>query len=97
VLNAAKENPVLKRAMIDEATKADQELVDPLLHFRNRGRSAGNHWTSTRNNAAFGTDYFTRTAVAKSNIFVNAAAKPSTCTRILIQMGSDFRERTGTR
>ncbi|VXC94298.1 conserved exported hypothetical protein [Burkholderia sp. 8Y] len=75
VLTAAKDDPALKRAMIDEATKADQELVDPLLQFRNWGRPAGNHWTTTRNNAAFGTDYFTRTAVAKSNILVNAAAE----------------------
>ena len=30
------------------------------------------NWSTTSNNAAFGTDYFTRTAVAKSNILVNA-------------------------
>jgi arylsulfatase A-like enzyme len=29
------------------------------------------NWTTTTNGAAFGTDYFTRTAVARSNIFVN--------------------------
>ncbi|MFL9919177.1 DUF1254 domain-containing protein [Paraburkholderia fungorum] len=72
VLAAAKNDPALKHAMIDEATKAEKALIDPLLQFRNWGRPAGNHWTSTQNNAAFGTDYFTRTAVAKSNILVNA-------------------------
>jgi hypothetical protein len=29
------------------------------------------NWTTQNNGAAFGTDYFTRAAVAKSNIFVN--------------------------
>ncbi len=29
------------------------------------------HWTTVINSAEFGTDYYTRTAVAKSNIFIN--------------------------
>jgi len=72
VLAAAKADPTLKTAMADEAAKAEKELVDPLLQFRNWGVSVGNNWSSTSNNAAFGTDYFARTAVAKSNILVNA-------------------------
>jgi len=75
VLAAAQKNPVLKTAMIDEATKAERELVDPLLQFRNWGVQLANNWSSTSNNAAFGTDYFARTAVAKSNILVNAPAE----------------------
>lgn len=75
VLSAASNDPALKRAMIDEATKTEKELIDPLLQFRNWGLPVGNHWTTTQNNAAFGTDYFTRTAVAKSNILVNAPAE----------------------
>ncbi|MFM0393073.1 DUF1254 domain-containing protein [Paraburkholderia phytofirmans] len=75
VLAAASNDPALKRAMIDEATKTEKELIDPLLQFRNWGLPVGNHWTTTQNNAAFGTDYFTRTAVAKSNILVNAPAE----------------------
>lgn len=71
LLDTAKRDPVLKAAMIDEATKAEKELVDPLLQFRNWGLQAGNNWSTTSNNAAFGTDYFARTAVAKSNILVN--------------------------
>jgi hypothetical protein len=71
VLEAAKKDPALKAAMIDEAAKADKDLVDPLLQFRNWGLQSGNHWSTTSNNAAFGADYFTRTAVAKSNILVN--------------------------
>ena len=72
VIAAAQNNPELKKALIDEATKCEEELVDPLLQFRNWGVQVGNGWTSTSNNAAFGTDYFARTAVAKSNILVNA-------------------------
>ena len=40
--------------------------------FRNYGQQLPHHWSTISNEAAFGTDYFTRTAVAKSNIFVNA-------------------------
>ena len=71
-LAVAQNNPELKRALIDEATKCEEELVTPLLQFRNWGVQLGNGWSSTSNNAAFGTDYFARTAVAKSNILVNA-------------------------
>jgi len=71
VIAAAQKNPDLKKAMIDEATKADKDLVDPLLQFRNYGVQLPHHWSTVSNGAAFGTDYFTRTAVGKSNIFVN--------------------------
>jgi hypothetical protein len=71
VIAAAEENPLLKAAMVDEATKAEQDLVTPLFQFRNYGLPLAHHWTTQSNGAAFGTDYFTRTAVAKSNIFVN--------------------------
>ena len=72
VVAAAQEDPVLKQAMTDEATKAEKELVDPLLQFRNFGLQLPDNWSTVSNGAAFGTDYFTRTAVAKSNILVNA-------------------------
>jgi len=72
VVDAAKADPALRKAMDDEAAKADAELVTPLFQFRNFGIELPHHWTTTTNTAAFGTDYYTRTAVAKSNIFVNA-------------------------
>jgi hypothetical protein len=72
VVNATKEDPQLKKAVIDEATKTESEMVAPLLQFRNWGLQLPHHWSTTSNNAAFGTDTFTRTAVAKSNILVNA-------------------------
>lgn len=67
----ARARPDLRRAMIDEAKKADAEVVDPLLQFQSWGLELPHHWSTIRNGAAFGTDYFTRTAVARSNIFVN--------------------------
>jgi hypothetical protein len=72
VIDATKENPALKQAVIDEATKTESELVRPLFQFRNWGLQLPHNWSTTSNNAAFGTDTFTRTAVAKSNILVNA-------------------------
>ncbi|WP_084679208.1 DUF1254 domain-containing protein [Flavobacterium reichenbachii] len=75
VIEAAKKDPALKKAMIEEAHKADKELVDPLLQFRNWGIPLADNWSTANNCAAFGTDYFTRTAIAKSNILVNVGAE----------------------
>lgn len=72
VLEAAQHHPELKKAMTDAAIEADAELVTPLFQFRNYGRQLPHHWSTISNEPAFGTDYFTRTAVAKSNIFVNS-------------------------
>jgi len=71
VLDAAKNDPKLKGAMTQAAEDADVQLVKPLFEFRNFGIQLPHHWSTISNGAAFGTDYFTRTAVAKSNIFVN--------------------------
>ena len=72
VLEAAKNDPKLKRAMVNAAEQAEDQLVTPLFQFRNYGQQLPHNWSTISNEAAFGTDYFTRTAVAKSNIFVNA-------------------------
>ena len=73
LFDAAAKDPKLKAAIVDEATRAQEELVEPLLQLRNSGIPLPFNWTTTFNGAAFGTDYFTRTAVARSNIFVNKA------------------------
>jgi hypothetical protein len=72
VLKAVDHDPSLKEVMTKAAAEAEDELVVPLFQFRNYGRQLAHHWSTIVNEAAFGTDYFTRTAVAKSNIFVNA-------------------------
>jgi hypothetical protein len=70
-LEAAKSDAKLKQAMTDAAKEADELLVKPVFEFRNYGLQLPHHWSTIANGAAFGTDYFTRTAVAKSNILVN--------------------------
>ena len=71
VIDAAAKNPTLKNALIDEAEKAENALIEPLLQFRNFGTPLPHHWTTADNGAAFGSDYFMRTAIARSNILVN--------------------------
>src|SRR4029453_2345285 len=75
VIDAAQKSPALKRALIDEAEYAEAALIAPLLDFRNFGTPLPHHWTTTDNGAAFGSDYFMRTAVARSNILVNKGAE----------------------
>ncbi len=72
VLNAAKKDPRLKAAMVKAAVDADATIVDPLLQFRNFGRQLPHYWSTLSNGADFGTDYFARTAAARSNIFANS-------------------------
>jgi len=72
VLDATQSNPTLKLAMIRAAEETEDELITPLLQFRNWGKPLPVHWSTISNGAAFGTDYFTRAAVARSNILVNA-------------------------
>jgi hypothetical protein len=55
-----------------------------------------NNWSSTSNNAAFGTDYFTRTAVAKSNILVNAPAETKYLYQISMRRALGSTARTAT-
>ena len=74
LIEAALDDANLKKAIVDEVTRAERDLVEPLLQFRNWGLPLAGNWTTQKNGAAFGTDYFTRTAVARSNILVN---KPS--------------------
>ena len=72
ILDAASRDPKLHGALVASAVDADKNLVTPLFQFHNSGLSLPYHWTTINNGAAFGTDYYSRTAVAKSNIFVNS-------------------------
>ena len=42
---------MLKAAMIGEPTKAEKELVDPLLQFRNWGELLPHNWSAVSNGA----------------------------------------------
>lgn len=72
ILDAAQKDPKLHAALIAAANDAEKNMVAPLFQFRNYGLPLPYNWTTQSNGAQFGTDYYTRTAVAKSNIFVNS-------------------------
>jgi hypothetical protein len=71
LIAAAQKDPAIKAAIVAEGARAETDLVTPLFNFNTFGKRLPANWNTISNGAAFGTDYFTRTAVAKSNIFVN--------------------------
>jgi hypothetical protein len=71
ILDAAEKDPEVRAALVASATDSEKNIVAPLFQFRNYGLPLPGNWTTQKNGAEFGTDYYTRTAVAKSNIFVN--------------------------
>ena len=73
LVRAIELRPEIAVHAVAAATDAENEVVGPLFEFRNVGRALPAHWTTVDNGASFGADYLTRTAVAKSNVFVNAA------------------------
>lgn len=75
VLAALTTDAKLKRAFTKAVVDAEREIVTPLFQFRNYGLPLAGNWTTQINGARFGSDYFIRLAVAKSNIFVNQAAE----------------------
>ena len=72
LLAAVETNASLKQSATKAAAETEAQIVMPLLQFRNYGRQLPHYWSTISNGAAFGTDYFTRTAVARSNILVNS-------------------------
>jgi hypothetical protein len=72
VLDASKSDPKLHAALVQSAIDADTNLIAPLFQFHNSGLPLAYNWTTINNGAAFGTDYYTRAAAAKANIFVNS-------------------------
>lgn len=71
LLDLAARDPALKTAIVDEAGRAEAEVIGPFLQWRFNGKPAGNGWNRSVNNAQFGVDYYNRTATARSNIFEN--------------------------
>jgi len=72
LLDASAQDPKIKEVLIQTAIAAENELIAPLFHFHNNGRPIGNGWTSPPNGANWGTDYLSRAATAKSNMYDNA-------------------------
>jgi hypothetical protein len=71
LLDAAAQEPQIAEALTQAAVDADNGLVRELFEFRNIGIPVDHNWSTQRNGAAFGTDYLSRTAMARANIFVN--------------------------
>ncbi|MEU5859956.1 DUF1214 domain-containing protein [Nonomuraea sp. NPDC047529] len=72
VLQTDADAPKITAALKQAALDADA-MVGELFEFRNYGIPLARHWSTQHTGAAFGTDYLMRTAVGKSNIFVNTA------------------------
>jgi len=64
-------DPGAHRHALEAVRATEHDVVAPLFHFRNVGTALPTGWTTLVNGGEFGTDYLTRTAVAKSNVFVN--------------------------
>jgi hypothetical protein len=71
LLDAAANNPEVAAGMKQAAIAADAGLLRQLHQYRYAGVPVKNGWTSPMNGAHFGTDYYSRTAAARANIFVN--------------------------
>jgi len=71
IVEASDASPSLAEYLRQLAEEIEESHIVPLFDFRNLGTPLEGHWTSTSNGAAFGVDYRTRTAIAKSNMFVN--------------------------
>ena len=72
LLDAGAKDPQIKATLTQTAVAAEEELIQPLFAFHSNGRPIGNGWTSPPNGARWGTDYLSRAATAKSNMFDNA-------------------------
>ena len=71
LLQAAAADAQVAAQLTAAAAEADAGLVAELFQFRNIGLPLAGHWGTQRNGARFGTDYLSRTAMGKANIFVN--------------------------
>lgn len=71
VLNAARNNPAIQKALTDAAVATEKDVISGMFEFRNNGVGVGNGWRTQKNAAQFGYDYFQRTATAKGNMYSN--------------------------
>lgn len=71
LLAAADRDPSIKAAITRAAQEAEDEIITPLFSFRTNGVPLPGGWNSPPKVATWGYDYLTRTATAKSNMYVN--------------------------
>lgn len=71
MLAAAKADPEIKKAIDAAAAETEEQVVKPMFDFKTNGQALPNGWNTPANGARWGYDYITRTATAKSNMYVN--------------------------
>jgi hypothetical protein len=71
LLQAAAADSQVAELLQAAAVDANAGLVAELFQFRNIGLPLPGGWSTQHNGARFGTDYLSRTAMGKANIFVN--------------------------
>ena len=67
----AQTEPARQATLGQLAVRLEQETIEPMFDFSHSGQTLSGQWRSLQNGAAFGDDYWSRTAIAKSNPFVN--------------------------
>jgi hypothetical protein len=72
LLDAATKDPQIKATLTQTAIATEDEVIRPLFEFHNNGRPSATAGRPRPNGARWGTDYLSRTASAKSNIYDNA-------------------------
>jgi hypothetical protein len=71
VLRAGEGDAAIADLLAAAAVDADATLVRELFEFRNIGLPLPGHWSTQNDGARFGTNYLSRTAMGRANIFVN--------------------------
>lgn len=71
MLAAAKNHPEIKKAIDEAAAETETQVITPLFDFKTNGEKLPGGWNTPANGARWGYDYLTRTATAKSNMYVN--------------------------
>lgn len=71
LLAAAARDPQIKEALKQAAIETEKKVVAPLFDFRTNGVKLPGGWNSPPHVAAWGHDYLSRAATAKSNMYVN--------------------------
>ena len=71
LLDSAKKNPEIAATIKQAANDAEKALIAPLQDFRTNGVKIDGGWNTPPNVAAWGYDYITRAATAKSNMYTN--------------------------
>jgi len=71
MLDAAENDPEIAEAIKQAANDAEENLISQFQDFRTNGPKLEGGWNSPPNVAAWGYDYLTRAATAKSNMYTN--------------------------